>query len=212
MPAHPSITKTGTEGRPLSDATHRRILAGARRYFFAHGFRGVTMDDLADELGMSKKTLYAHFESKMALLKAVMCEKMGAVESDLERVLREAGGGFSERLQALLSCMRTHTEEIGAAYVRDVRREAPELFAEVQQRRRDLIQRFFGKLIQDGRRAGMIRKDISTVMMIEMLLGAVDAVVVPARMDELKTTPREAFIQIITIFLEGVLTDDGRKK
>ncbi len=212
MPAHPSFPKAGAEGRPLSDATRGRIVAGARRYFFSHGFRGVTMDDLAAELGMSKKTLYAHFESKMALLQAVMCDKMGAVESDLERVLGEAGGGFPERLQALLSCLRTHTEEIGAAYVRDVRREAPELFAQVQQRRRDLIQRFFGKLIQDGRKAGMIRKDISTVMMIEMLLGAVDAVVIPARMDELETTPREAFIQIITIFLEGVLTDDGRKK
>ena len=43
-----------------------RIVAAARRYFLAHGFRGVTMDDLAAELGMSKKTLYAHFSSKAA--------------------------------------------------------------------------------------------------------------------------------------------------
>lgn len=212
MPARSSLTKASSDGGSTTDAAGQRIVAGARRYFFSHGFRGVTMDDLAAELGMSKKTLYAHFESKMALLQAVMRDKISAVERDLERVLREAGGGFSERLQALLSCMRAHTEEIGAAYVRDVRREAPELFAQVQQRRRELIQRFFGKLIQDGRKAGMIRKDIPTVMMIEMLVGAVDSVVIPARMDELETTPREAFIQIITIFLEGVLTGDGRKK
>jgi AcrR family transcriptional regulator len=211
MPARSSTTKAGTAARPPAEAA-RRIIGGARHYFFSHGFRGVTMDDLAAELGMSKKTLYAHFESKMTLLHAVMDDKLSAVESDLERVLREAGGNFPERLQALLSCMRTHTEEIGAAYVRDVRREAPELFAHVQQRRRDLIQRFFGKLIQDGRKAGMIRKDIPTVMLIEMLLGAVDAVVIPTKMDELKTTPREAFIQIITVFLEGALTDEGRKK
>lgn len=199
-------------GRSPSDAVQRRILAGARRYFFSHGFRGATMDDLAAELGMSKKTLYAHFDTKMALLQAVMCDKMNAVEADLERALTEGANDFSSHLQALLSCMRTHTEEIGESYVRDVRREAPELFAVVQKRRRELIQRIFGQLLEDGRKSGMIRTDIPTVMMIEMLLGAVDAVVNPAKMGELESAPKVAFNQIITIFLEGVLTSKGRKK
>jgi AcrR family transcriptional regulator len=208
MPAKaPSSPSSATE-----NITHRRIVTGARRYFFSHGFRGVTMDDLAGELGMSKKTLYAHFPSKMALLQAVMRDKLNSVESDLERVLAEAGAGFPARLHALLACMRKHTEEIGESYVRDVRREAPELFAIVQQRRRELIQHFFGKLIEDGRKAGMIRADIPTTMMIEMLLGAVDSIANPVKMGELETTPKVAFSQIITIFLEGVLTKEGRKK
>ena len=212
MPTQPSTAKTPAASRSLSDAVQNRIVAGARRYFFSHGFRGVTMDDLAAELGMSKKTLYAHFDTKMALLQAVMCDKMNAVEADLERALSEGADDFSSHLQALLSCMRTHTEEIGESYVRDVRREAPELFAVVQKRRRELIQRIFGKLLEDGRKSGMIRADIPTVMMIEMLLGAVDSVVNPAKMGELESTPKVAFNQIITIFLEGVLTSKGRKK
>jgi AcrR family transcriptional regulator len=216
MPAQPSTPKSPAQPpaptRASSDAVHRRILAGARRYFFSHGFRGVTMDDLAAELGMSKKTLYAHFDTKMALLQAVMCDKMNAVEADLERALSEGADDFRSHLQALLSCMRTHTEEIGESYVRDVRREAPELFAVVQKRRRELIQRIFGQLLEDGRKSGMIRTDIPAVMMIEMLLGAVDAVVNPAKMGELESTPKVAFNQIITIFLEGVLTSEGRKK
>jgi len=206
-----SATAPSTKTSP-GDAARGRIVAGARSHFFAHGFRGVTMDDLATELGMSKKTLYAHFPSKLALLQAVMGEKMSAVEADLERASSEGADDFSSRLQALLSCMRFHTEEIGVAYVRDVRREAPELFAQVQGRRRELIQRFFGKLLQEGRKTGMIRKDIPATMMIEMLLGAVDAVVNPGKLGELETTPKVAFTQIITIFLEGVLTNDGRKK
>ncbi|HSI13897.1 MAG TPA: TetR/AcrR family transcriptional regulator [Chthoniobacter sp.] len=216
MPAHTSPSKASAKAAPAArvpgDAVQRRIVAGARRYFFSHGFRGVTMDDLAAELGMSKKTLYAHFDTKMVLLQAVMCDKMSAVEADLESALTEGADDFSTHLQALLSCMRKHTEEIGESYVRDVRREAPELFAVVQKRRRELIQRIFGQLLEDGRKTGMIRKDVPTVMMIEMLLGAVDAVVNPAKMGELESTPKVAFHQIITIFLEGVLTSDGRKK
>lgn len=216
MPARPSTAKKPAQSPGPApspgDIVQRRIVAGARRYFFSHGFRGVTMDDLAAELGMSKKTLYAHFETKMVLLQAVMCDKIGEVEADLERAFAERTGDFHAHLQALLSCMLKHTEEIGASYVRDVRREAPELFAMVQKRRRELIQRIFGQLLEDGRKSGMIRKDIPTVMMIEMLLGAVDSVVNPAKMGELESTPKEAFHQIITMFLEGVLTSKGRKK
>jgi AcrR family transcriptional regulator len=40
------------------------VIAAARRQFFVHGFRRVSMDDLAAELRMSKKTLYACFPSK----------------------------------------------------------------------------------------------------------------------------------------------------
>jgi AcrR family transcriptional regulator len=212
MPANAPSSPSSAPVPATDSPTQRRIVAGARRYFFSHGFRGVTMDDLAAELGMSKKTLYAHFPSKLALLQAVMRDKMSSVQSDLEHVLSETTSGFPARLHALLACMRKHTEEIGESYVRDVRREAPELFAIVQQRRRELIQHFFGKLIEDGRKAGMIRVDIPSTMMIEMLLGAVESVANPIKMGELETTPKVAFSQIISIFLEGVLTKDGRKK
>lgn len=212
MPAKSSSSKNPKTPPASAEAVQRRIVAGARRYFFAHGFRGVTMDDLAGELGMSKKTLYAHFSSKMVLLQAVMGDKMSSVEADLEQAMAHHPGDFPARLQAMLSCMRSHTEEIGEPYVRDVRREAPELFALVQRRRHELIQRFFGKLLQDGRKAGMIRKDIPATMMIEMLLGAVDTVVNPTKMGELESTPKVAFHQIITIFLEGVLIKKGKKK
>jgi AcrR family transcriptional regulator len=211
MPVNHSPTESASRSSAV-DAARERIVSAARSHFFAHGFRGVTMDDLATELGMSKKTFYAHFPSKIALLRAVMMQKIGEVEADLQRATSGGKKEFPARLQAMLSCMRGHTEEISAAYVRDVRREAPELFDLVQQRRRELIQRFFGKLIEDGRKAGMIRKDIPSAMMIEMLLGAVDAVVNPTKMGELDSTPKVAFYQIITIFLEGVLTAKGKEK
>ncbi|HSI61518.1 MAG TPA: helix-turn-helix domain-containing protein, partial [Candidatus Saccharimonadia bacterium] len=76
-----------------SEASHparQRIIDGARQHFLAHGFRGVTMDDLAEELAMSKKTLYAHFSSKLELVEAVMRDKLKRVMSDLERITGDA--------------------------------------------------------------------------------------------------------------------------
>ena len=64
---------------PVESLTRQRIVGAARRHFFAHGFRTVTMDDIAEELGMSKKTLYAHFPSKTALVEAVLLDKLGGI-------------------------------------------------------------------------------------------------------------------------------------
>ena len=67
----------------LADADSQRIVEAAREHFFSHGFRSVTMDDLAEELAISKKTLYAHFPSKIALLEAVLADKFASVEACL---------------------------------------------------------------------------------------------------------------------------------
>ncbi|MEO6741285.1 MAG: TetR/AcrR family transcriptional regulator [Chthoniobacteraceae bacterium] len=190
----------------------RQIVARARHHFMSHGFRGVTMDDLAEELGMSKRTLYAHFPSKRALLESVITDKLRSVEAGLKGVMGERAPDFPARLHAMLACMREQADEIQPAFIRDVRREVPELFALVQDGRRKLIQRHFGTLLRNGRKAGSIRRDIPVELMIEILIGAVDAIINPARMGELGLTPKTGFAQITSVFLEGALVRSGGRK
>lgn len=194
------------------DPVAARIVAAARRHFFTHGFRGVTMDDLAKELGMSKKTLYAAFPSKADLLRAVLLNKFEDVETDLDGVTSAASTDVLSALRRLLACMQQHTEEIQPPFVRDMRREAPEMFKLVEERRRQVIQRYFGRLFDAGRRAGIIRKDISTRLMIEMLLGMTEAIMNPPKMAELGLTPKSGYVSILTVMFEGLLTGKGRSK
>src|SRR6267142_2463682 len=93
-------------------AGRQRIVEAARAHFFSHGFRSVTMDDLAEELGVSKKTLYAHFPSKIALLEAVLADKFAGVEATLKEVTRACPHDFSTTLQALLSNTQRELDEI----------------------------------------------------------------------------------------------------
>ncbi|MFJ8006607.1 TetR/AcrR family transcriptional regulator [Streptomyces fagopyri] len=51
------------------------------RLFFSPGFTAVTMDDLARELGMSKKTIHRHFPDGRDLLAAVPDRQFAAVEN-----------------------------------------------------------------------------------------------------------------------------------
>jgi hypothetical protein len=108
--------------------------------------------------------------------------------------------------------MQRHTSEIQPPFVRDIRRETPEFFRLVEERRRQIIQRYFGKIFEEGRRAGIIRKDFSTRLMIEMLVGVTEAIVNPAKLGELGLTPRDGYLSVVTVMLEGLLTEKGRSK
>ncbi|MBL8036865.1 MAG: TetR/AcrR family transcriptional regulator [Nitrospira sp.] len=200
-----SIRNPKQQEPSVDQAGVRRVVAVARRQFLAHGFRSVSMDDLAAELGMSKKTLYVSFPSKDALIEAVLKDKFREVEADLGQLAREQAADVETALHQFLSCLQRHTAEIQPAFVRDIGRETPELFQLVEQKRRELIRRYFGGLFEDGKKAGMIRSDIPTHLIIEILLGAVQAIMNPPKLMELGLTVEQGYSSVIRLVLEGAL-------
>ena len=197
---------------PSEKSVRRRIITAARRHFLAFGFRAVTMDDLAAELAMSKKTLYAHFKSKSELVQAVVADKQRSVEADLEQISSESSSDFPSAIQQFLAKMQRHLEEIHPPFMRDIEREAPEIFEFVEIYRRDLIHRYLSKILTQGRSAGIIRKDIPMRLIIEVWLGVVQAVMNPRKLTELDLTPKAGFSAVISVMLEGLLTAKGRSK
>lgn len=169
------------------------------------------MDDLAEERGISKKTLYTHFPGKIDLLEAVLADKFAGVEETLKKVTRAHPRDFPATLHELLAGTQRELDEIKPPFVRDMRQKAPDVFKVVEQRRAALIGRYFGKLFIEGQRAGMVRKDVPARLMIEILLAMVQAIMNPAKMEELGMMPKEGFSGILKIVLEGALTRKGRK-
>jgi AcrR family transcriptional regulator len=205
--AHPKAPKASPEA-----ALSRRIIAAGRRHFFAHGFRAITTDDLAAELAISKKTLYALFPSKEALLEAVVLAKFGSVDAELARINGDQSLGCMEKLHELLACLQHEMEEIQPPFVRDMQRGAPEVFALIERSRAGMIREHFGALFEQGRNAGMIRQEVSTTLLIAVILGAVNAVLNPAKLAELRLQPKEGLLSILRIVLEGAMTEKGRAK
>ena len=193
------------------DLNRQRIVDAARIHFFSHGFRSVTMDDLAEELGISKKTLYAHFPGKFELLEAVLADKLAGVEVTLKEVTRGRLHDFPATLRELLAGTQRELDEIKPPFVRDMRQKAPDVFKVVERRRAALLQRYFGKFFVEGQRAGMVRKDVPAKLIIEILLALVQSIMNPPKMEELGMMPKEGFTGILKVILEGALTSKGRK-
>jgi AcrR family transcriptional regulator len=169
------------------------------------------MDDLAEELGISKKTLYAHFPGKFDLLEAVLADKFAGVEAMLKEATRARPHDFAPTLRELLAGTQRELDEIKPPFVRDMRQKAPDVFKLVERRRAALIQRYFGKFFSEGQRTGMVRKDVPPKLIIEILLAMVQSIMNPQKMEELGMLPKEGFAGILKIVLEGALTGKGRK-
>jgi adenylate cyclase len=102
LPASPDL--------PLASSSpkRRQILDGARKAFYAHGYAGASMDQIAALAGVSKGTLYVYFANKEALFQALVAEeadqfagRLPPVDpdaSDIRSVLRQSGLGFLHAL------------------------------------------------------------------------------------------------------------------
>src|SRR6188472_105096 len=112
---------------------------------------------------------------------------------------------MEEAIRRFLQRVQVHTSEIHPSFVRDLGWETPDLFQIVEHRRRRLIRRHVAALFNKGRKAGLIRKDISVVLLIEILLGAVEAIMIPSRVTELGLTLEKGYSTIIRVVLEGAM-------
>lgn len=99
--------------RTVSPAKRRAILKGAQKVFLQKGFGASRMDDVAEAAGVSKMTVYRHFNSKEALFVGVLeelCSKLfrGDLEASLEILPPEqALRRFARRFVAVVMAPET---------------------------------------------------------------------------------------------------------
>jgi hypothetical protein len=67
-------------------------------------------------------------------------------------------------------------------------------------------------LLDEGHRGGTVRRDVPVRVIIEILLGATQAVMNPPKLAELGLTPKTGLTSIIRVILEGVMTEKRRPR
>jgi AcrR family transcriptional regulator len=197
---------------PLSAAAVARIVRQAREHLFAHGYCRCTMDDLATELGMSKKTLYAHFAGKDDIMRAVL-EQLGAeIRADADALLANRALTFAEKLRGFAEGMFERLSRLNPRTPRELQRYAPhlhQLLVEIRQRN---IPYVFGRFIEEGRLAGKVRADVDAAFAVEFFLAAMQGLLQSGALERLKVPPRDLVPRAIDLLFDGLLTPAGRKE
>jgi len=201
-----------TPGFAEATAIRDRILREARAHFFTRGYSGFTMDELATELGMSKKTLYVHFAGKDEIVGAIIDHLAAEIRADAEALLRNRELNFAEKLRGFVEGMIERMAALSPSTVRDLQRFAPALYHRVVEVRQQCIPYVFGRFVEEGQLTGMVRTNVPSAFAIEFYLHAVQGLLQPAVLERLRLAPRDVVAGAIGLFFGGLLTPAGRRQ
>jgi AcrR family transcriptional regulator len=195
-----------------SDPEEReRILQLTKEEFFQRGFHRVTVDELAAKLGMSKKTIYKYFPTKEDLVRNVVYFIRDQIGREAEAVLL-ADKPFAPKTVAMLTIVGRIWGTMGRQFPEDMKRYAPDLWAEIQQFRRDRILTKLAGLFRDAKRQGVFREEVNEEIFLLVFQEAIEGIMNPYVLSEQSFSANDAFRQILHILFEGVLTDASRKE
>jgi AcrR family transcriptional regulator len=188
-----------------------RILHVAHHHRFEFGYNALTMDELAHELGISKKTLYVHFPSKDAMIERIIDVIGRTVRTRLEAVVADPKLTFNRQLQGIVRVAGATFGTASPAMLRDLQRFAPHIYRKIEDVRLKLIPLIFGRLIRTGIREGMVRPDVDPAFATEFWLHAIRGLVQPATLDRTHLTLNQTLERALHLFARGLLTPAGRK-
>ena len=181
-----------------------RIINVSMMLFKQHGIKQVRMDDVASELGISKKTLYGTFADKEAIL--------------LE-VVKLTSSAFCESVKETLSCSTNVLEQIFFLYKRVIehcREVSPLFFTELM--RYSEMEAYFDRMhaehfgyvkrwLQQGVEQGLLRSDIDYDVFLQQDGFQIDKLL---RNPAVRKHPAEViYNSVVLVLLRGLATEKG---
>lgn len=155
------VVERSIRGRTPAGSNAERILDAASECFSRYGFQKTSMEDIAREAGMSRRTLYRSFPDKVTLLREVNSRRAGAFLEDVKRSTA-AIPGLSAQIEEVVRLTNrfVHEDSLTAA----MHRADPDALARaVTTGARDLLETSMEAiipLIAGARDGGEIRSDI----------------------------------------------------
>jgi AcrR family transcriptional regulator len=188
----------------------QRIIAFAQDRFLNPGFSKVTLDEIASELGMSKKTLYKYFENKEDILRYGMQETMRAIAEEIDHIV-VSDRPFAEKLAGMMMVIGKQVLKLSRSAQSDMRKFTPELWKEIEVFRREQIFMKMGKMISQAREENIFRPDVNEQVLVLMILNCVQGILNPEVLSQNSFSAEQAFRIIFKTIFEGALTDGARK-
>lgn len=195
----------------MSDGGYRsRIIGKAKDLFLRKGFSKVTMDDLVRELGISKKTIYKYFPAKDDLIVAVLDTHIQKVSIEIQKIVNDPSSGFIEKLSSLWEFIGNMLTEMSVQFQGDLYRFRPDLWKRIEEIRSEKITGNLKALFEEGRRLGVLRDDIDADLVDLIYQGTIKGVINPEVLMKNPYSAADSMRAILTIFFNGLLTDDSR--
>lgn len=184
------------------------ILKNVGKLYLKFGIRSVTMDDVAREFGISKKTLYLYFTDKKDLVRQVIDYYK---ENPVFNLNEKNTGNAIDRIFALRSHLAKILKYFNNNLERDLKKMYPDLFKTVYQFKRTRILNEIKINMEDGIREGLFRTGLSPEFIAKLQVGQMLYTLNPEKgvFNENETATIELFDQIMDYHMHAICTGEG---
>lgn len=135
-----------------------KIIKKATEMFLRIGFKSVTMDDIAGEMGISKKTIYKYFSNKEALVE----EGTEVVHQNIHRMMDEViakGYNAIEENFQMREMFKEMFKSFDQSPAYQLKKHYPEIYERMMANEIEDCSQFFGQNIEKGIAEGLYRKE-----------------------------------------------------
>ncbi|MFL1011047.1 TetR/AcrR family transcriptional regulator [Flavisericum labens] len=138
-----------------------QIINRAQSLFLTLGFKSVTMDDIAQELGISKKTIYVHFKNKTKLVEAVTFEVFDNICQGIDGICNTATDPI-EQLYDIKMFVMQYLKDEKASPQFQLKKYYPNIYRQLHLKQFEKMQKSVKESLENGIEMGLFRKTIDT--------------------------------------------------
>ena len=177
---------------------------------FQTGVKHVTMDDLANHLGISKKTIYQYFKDKDALVSSVVEFELANHALICNQSMQAADNAVHE-IFLLMAVIQEMFNRMNPLALFEIEKYYPDAFEKIKNHKEEFIFSMIRTNLEKGIAEGLYRKDVDVNILSKYrletsLIPFNIQVFHPNKFDMLKVN-----LQIIEHFVYGVATFEGHK-
>lgn len=187
-----------------------KIIRAATKLFVENSIKGVTMDMVATEVGMSKRTIYENFADKRALLTECVDFLLDYQDARDNEILRQSAD-VVEELFTTFEFMDKHFVMIGR-FSLELRKFHPEIFEGTFQKRQAVGASKLRDRLERGITQGIIKEDTNIEFAFTMINESLFNIIFsPTSYENSTISMPEAFKYVLTYFFRGIATEKGIK-
>jgi AcrR family transcriptional regulator len=191
--------------------TQERILETSFSLFRQYGTRSITMDDIAQKLGASKKTLYAHFADKDELVVSAISRYLNQIDTQSNENQQKATDAIDEMflvMQMLDECFRYMNPII----LFDLQRFHPRAFQVFQDYKNGPLQLTIKQNLERGISEGLYRAELDIDVMTQYRVATTMLCFQPDLFPPAKYEMGKVQLLILEHYLYGVVSEEGYKR
>lgn len=194
----------------LSLLMKEQILHTATQLFLDQGFKSITMDDIAREMGMSKKTIYSHYSNKETIVKASAEDLFQSICGGIDHICALKMNPIEE-LYDIKRYVLEHLKGERTSPMYQLQKYYPKVHEKLRKSQYDYMQTCVTDNIERGITEGLFIKDINVQFVARIyftgITGIKDESVFPQR----EFPPSDLYDMYLEYHIRGIVTPKGRK-